>query len=159
MVLSTGSWDTPGILTSQPTASEGANVPPFVAKEANLGLGKLGNLGKPELETMEKPFQMAGSQSWWTWVGNWEPSKSHHFPTKSGWPDGFWGCFHPFFCGGTSFLWSNLLHLWCLEAEGCGGLHAEYELAWKAEGETFFDDPWAAESQMSEKQRLILWVL
>lgn len=26
------------------------------------------------------------------------------------------------------------------EAEGCGGLHAEYELAWKAEGETFFDD-------------------
>lgn len=48
---------------------------------------------------------------------------------------------------------------WCLEAEGCGGLHAEYELAWKAEGETFFDDPWAAESQMSGKQRLILWVL
>lgn len=45
---------------------------------------------------------------------------------------------------------------WCLEAEGCGGLHAEYELAWKAEGETFFDDPWAAESQMSGKQRLIL---
>eukprot|EP00435_Cladocopium_sp_Y103_P015490 s1698_g3.t2 len=26
------------------------------------------------------------------------------------------------------------------EAQGCGGLHAEYELAWKAEGETFFDD-------------------
>ena len=46
------------------------------------------------------------------------------------------------------FSWSIFA---AFEAEGCGGLHAEYELAWKAEGETFFDDPWAAESQWKHR--------
>lgn len=42
----------------------------------------------------------------------------------------------------SGFVFQRQLPVAPGEAEGCGGLHAEYELAWKAEGETFFDVTW-----------------